>query len=111
MLGDWANSGNIQISGLESSDGQDEVPQYLKNVLDPEARKDILVSLKEAQEKASNLKSAIRRVVDPTILSSISATMMMWLGFDFILFKISNAFSLLIVLASLNVSNVFRKPF
>ena len=64
MLGDWANSGNIQISGLESSDGQDEVPQYLKNVLDPEARKDILVSLKEAQEKASNLKSATRRVVD-----------------------------------------------
>ena len=64
MLGDWANSGNIQISGLESSDGQDEVPEYLKNVLDPEARKDILVSLKEAQQKASNLKNAIRRVVD-----------------------------------------------
>ena len=64
MLGDWASSGNIQISGLESSDGQDEVPEYLKNVLDPEARKDILVSLKEAQEKASNLKNATRRVVD-----------------------------------------------
>ena len=64
MLGDWANSGNIQISGLESSDGQDEVPQYLKNVLDPEARKNILISLKESQEKASNLKSATRRVVD-----------------------------------------------
>ena len=64
MLGDWANSGNIQISGLESSDGQDEVPEYLKNVLDPDARKDILVSLKEAQKKANNLKSATRRVVD-----------------------------------------------
>ncbi|MDC0243200.1 RNB domain-containing ribonuclease, partial [Marine Group III euryarchaeote] len=64
MLGDWANSGNIQISGLESSDGQDEVPEYLKNVLDPDARKDILVSLKEAQKKANNLRSATRRVVD-----------------------------------------------
>lgn len=63
MLGDWANSGNIQISGLEISD-DDEVPQYLKNVLDPEARKDILISLKEAQEKASNLKNKTRRVVD-----------------------------------------------
>ena len=64
MLGDWANSGNIQISGLEISDDQDGIPQYMKNVLDPEARKDILVSLKEAQEKASNLKNATRRVVD-----------------------------------------------
>ena len=63
MLGDWANSGNIHISGLEISD-DDEVPQYLKNVLDPEARKDILISLKEAQEKASNLKNKTRRVVD-----------------------------------------------
>jgi hypothetical protein len=33
MLGDWAQSGNIQISGLEVSDGQDEIPQYLRNVL------------------------------------------------------------------------------
>ena len=64
MLGDWANSGNIQISGLEDSEDDDEIPQYLKNVLDPEARKDILVSLKDAQEKASNLKNATRRVVD-----------------------------------------------
>ena len=64
MLGDWAQSGNVQISGLEVSDDQDEVPQYLKHVLDPEARKNILISLQEAQEKASNLKNATRRVVD-----------------------------------------------
>ena len=64
MLGDWANSGNIEISGLENSNDQDDVAQYLKNVLDPDARKDILISLKEAQQKASDLKSAIRRVVD-----------------------------------------------
>ncbi len=64
MLGDWAQSGNIQISGLEVSDDQDEIPQYMRNVLDPDARKDILISLQEAQEKASNLKSATRRVVD-----------------------------------------------
>ena len=64
MLGDWASSGNIEISGLENSDDQDDVAQYLKNVLDPDARKDILISLKEAQEKANDLKSATRRVVD-----------------------------------------------
>jgi len=64
MLGDWANSGNIEISGLENSNDQDDVAQYLKNVLDPDARKDILISLKEAQQKASDLKSATRRVVD-----------------------------------------------
>ena len=64
MLGDWASSGNIEISGLENSGDQDDVPQYLKNVLDPDARKDILISLKEAQEKANDLKSATRRVVD-----------------------------------------------
>ena len=64
MLGDWANSGNIEISGLENSNDQDGVAQYLKNVLDPDARKDILISLKEAQQKANNLKSATRRVVD-----------------------------------------------
>ena len=64
MLGDWAQSENIKISGMESSDNRDEIPQYLKNVLDPEARKDILISLRKVQEKASNLKSATRRVVD-----------------------------------------------
>ena len=64
MLGDWANSGNIEISGLENSSDQDDVAQYLKNVLDPDARKDILISLKEAQQKANNLKSATRRIVD-----------------------------------------------
>jgi len=64
MLGDWANSGNIQISGLESSEDDDDIPKYLKNVLDPDARKDILISLKDAQQKASNLKNATRRVVD-----------------------------------------------
>jgi exoribonuclease R len=67
MLGDWAQSGNIQISGLEVSDDQDEVPRYLKNVLDPEARKDILISLQEVQEKASDLESATRRVIDHSL--------------------------------------------
>ena len=33
-------------------------------MLDPDARKDILISLKEAQQKANDLKSATRRVVD-----------------------------------------------
>ena len=64
MLGDWANSGNIEISGLENSNDQDDVAQYLKNVLDPDSRKDILISLKEAQHKANDLKSATRRVGD-----------------------------------------------
>ena len=64
MLGDWANSGNIEISGLENSNDQDDVAQYLKNVLDRDARKDILISLKEAQQKANDLKSATRRGVD-----------------------------------------------
>ena len=68
MLGDWAQSGNIPISGLEVSDNQDEIPQYLKKVLDPDARKDILISLQKAQVKASNLKSATRRVVDHGLL-------------------------------------------
>ncbi len=63
LLGNWAQSGNIKISGLEVKDEED-IADYLKNVLDPEARKNILEALSSAQEKATSLKESTRRIVD-----------------------------------------------
>ncbi len=63
LLGNWAQSGNIEISGLEIKD-EENTADYLKNVLDPEARKNILEALSSAQEKANSLKESTRRIVD-----------------------------------------------
>jgi len=63
LLGNWAQSGNIEISGLEVED-EENIADYLKNVLDPEARKNILEALSSAQEKATSLKESTRRIVD-----------------------------------------------
>ena len=63
LLGNWAQSGNIEISGLEIED-EENTANYLKNVLDPEARKNILEALSSAQEKANSLKESTRRIVD-----------------------------------------------
>ena len=63
LLGNWAQSGNIEISGLEVED-EENIADYLKNVLDPEARKNILEALRSAQEKATSLKESTRRIVD-----------------------------------------------
>ena len=63
LLGNWAQNGNIKISGLEVKDEED-IADYLKNVLDPEARKNILEALSSAQEKATSLKESTRRIVD-----------------------------------------------
>ena len=63
LLGNWAQSGNIEISGLEVED-EENIANYLKNVLDPEARKNILEALSSAQEKATSLKESTRRIVD-----------------------------------------------
>jgi exoribonuclease R len=66
LLGDWANlgGGGIEISGLEAEKADDGVPEYLANVIDPEARNGILTSLQEAQEAASDLTETTRRIVD-----------------------------------------------
>ena len=63
LLGNWAQSGNIEISGLEV-ENEENTADYLKNVLDPEARKNILDALSSAQEKATSLKESTRRIVD-----------------------------------------------
>ena len=65
LLGAWADSGggNIDLGGLSNNE-TDEVPDYLANVLDPEAREGILTSLLEAQQSASQLADTTRRVVD-----------------------------------------------
>ena len=63
LLGNWAQSGNIEISGLEIED-EENTADYLKNVLDPDARKNILEALSAAQEKANSLKESTRRIVD-----------------------------------------------
>jgi hypothetical protein len=64
ILGDWANlgSGEIDLSGIE--DTTDDVPDYLSTVIDPEARDNILISLRQAQQAASSLTESTRRVVD-----------------------------------------------
>ena len=66
LLGDWANlgGGGIDLSGVEESKPEHEVPDYLANVIDPEARDGILTSLQDAQEAASGLTETTRRIVD-----------------------------------------------
>ena len=64
ILGDWANlgGGGIDLSGVE--DTTEDVPDYLSTVIDPEARDNILISLRQAQQAASSLTESTRRVVD-----------------------------------------------
>jgi len=64
ILGDWANLGygGIDLSGIE--DTTEDVPDYLSTVIDPEARGNILISLRQAQQAASSLTESTRRVVD-----------------------------------------------
>jgi hypothetical protein len=66
LLGDWADlgGGGIDLSGLDEPEADDEVPDYLSDVIDPEARNGILTSLQEAQAAASDLTETTRRIVD-----------------------------------------------
>ena len=67
LLGEWANlgGGGIDLSGLvENEEKQRDVPEYLRSVIDPEAREGILASLQDAQEAASTLQETTRRIVD-----------------------------------------------
>ena len=65
LLGAWANTTIEPLPKIENNNQtKDEVEPYLANVLDPEARQDILDSLMTAQEKASNLDDKTRRIVD-----------------------------------------------
>jgi len=65
LLGAWANT---TIEPLPASENNKQansyLDPYLTNVLDPEARQDILDSLMTAQEKASSLDNKTRRIVD-----------------------------------------------
>ena len=65
LLAGWAG-GSIDTSGLESQEKKstDDTPEYLANVLDTEARQEILDALSKAQVQASELKGPVRRVVD-----------------------------------------------
>jgi len=64
-LGAWANT---TVEALPQFNPQHKtssgVATYLSNVLDPEARQDILDSLMMAQTKASSLDDKTRRIVD-----------------------------------------------
>ncbi len=65
LLGAWANTTIEPI--MESDEAKSdlsEIAPYLANVLDPDARQDILDSLAIAQAKASNLDNKTRRIVD-----------------------------------------------
>ena len=68
LLGDWAGGGlSIDTSALaepEAPNDEPEVPTYLADVIDPEARQGILSSLSEAQAAASGLNETTRRIVD-----------------------------------------------
>ena len=67
LLGSWAQStgGGVDIEmPSPSKEESNDTPQYLANVLDPEARQGILDALMVAQEKASKLDPTIRRIVD-----------------------------------------------
>jgi exoribonuclease R len=66
LLGDWANlgGGGIDVSELKEETPESDVPLYLKEVIDPEARDGILTSLQEAQASASSLAETTRRIVD-----------------------------------------------
>ena len=65
LLAGWAG-GSIDVSGMQSQETEstDDTPEYLENVLDSEARQDILDALMQAQVQASELKGPVRRVVD-----------------------------------------------
>jgi exoribonuclease R len=65
LLAGWAG-GSIDITGMQpqETESTDDTPDYLSNVLDSEARKDILDALMQAQVQASELKGPVRRVVD-----------------------------------------------
>ena len=65
LLGAWANTTvePIALSQAAKPDTED-VQSYLSEVLDPEARQDILDSLANAQKAASKLDNKTRRVVD-----------------------------------------------
>jgi exoribonuclease R len=66
LLGDWANlgGGGIDLSGFDDGSTEDEVPDYLSTVIDPDAREGILTSLQDAQAEASGLQETKRRIVD-----------------------------------------------
>ena len=62
LLGSWANV-EIETDTI-SEQKTDDVADYLTNVLDPDARQDILDSLILAQKKATTLAPVTRRIVD-----------------------------------------------
>ena len=67
LLGAWAQSsgGDVDIELVDdSSDSNEDVPNYLQNVLDPDARQNILDALMKAQKQASELDPTVRRIVD-----------------------------------------------
>lgn len=67
LLGAWAQNtgGGIDIEMPESTnDKPDDIPKYLSEVLDSQARQDILDALMMAQTQASKLNPTIRRIVD-----------------------------------------------
>ena len=65
LLGAWANTTIEPLPASENNkQANSDLDPYLTNVLDPEARQDILDSLMTAQEKASSLDNKTRRIVD-----------------------------------------------
>ena len=62
LLGSWANV-EIETDTINEPKTE-EVADYLANVLDPDARQDILDSLILAQKKATKLAPVTRRIVD-----------------------------------------------
>ncbi len=66
LLGDWANlgGGGIDLTSFDDGSAEEEVPDYLSTVIDPEAREGILTSLQDAQAEASGLQETKRRIVD-----------------------------------------------
>ncbi len=65
LLGAWANTTIDSLPKIENNNQtKPEVDSYLANVLDSDARQEILDSLMTAQEKASSLDDKTRRIVD-----------------------------------------------
>ena len=65
LLGAWANTTIEPLPNIENNEQtSSKVEPYLANVLDPDARQDILDSLMDAQNKASSLDDKTRRIVD-----------------------------------------------
>lgn len=64
LLAGWAGV-DIDTSKFETATKpENDTPQYLTQVIDSDARHDMLKALDNAQSEASNLKGTIRRVVD-----------------------------------------------